>query len=340
MQTAAVTTDVNTVEVVPIAVPEATGDEALLTVEAVGICGTDLHIFDGSFPAPLPVVQGHEISARIEQLPAGYTGELRVGGRVAVQPVVGCGTCYPCRIGRSNTCAAMTAVGIHRAGGFQQQVAVPVANLHAADGLPPAIVALCETLSVGRRAVTRPQVTEADSVLVLGAGPIGLSAVLAAHDLGARVMSLDLQESRLELARALGASETVADLGELRERALAWTNGDGPSVVIDATGVPAVVEAAFDVVATAGRISIVGVSERTVDLGIRRFTAKELDVYGSRGTLDFPGAIALARRHQDLAARLISHRFALEEASRALSFAHDNPQDVVKTILEVQPAAG
>lgn len=336
MSIAAVTTHPGTVRLEHRDPPPLGPDDALLRVEAVGICGTDLHIFDGTFPADLPVVQGHEISAVIERLPTDGTGDhLRVGSRVAVQPVVACEDCYPCRIGRTNTCRSMSAIGLHRPGGFQELVAVPVRNLHPAATLPPELAALCETLSVGRRSITRPGVTLDDSVLVLGAGPIGLSAVLAAHDIGARVMVLDVQPSRLDLARELGADETAQSLDEVVARSLEWTDGDGPSVVVEATGSARVAEVAFEAVATAGRISMVGVSEQRMEIGVRPFTAKELDVYGSRGTLDFPGAIDLARRHQDAVRRLISHRFPLDQVQEALGYAHDNPQDVVKTVIEV-----
>lgn len=335
MQQAAVTTALGELSIQSVPTPTPKEDEALLRVETVGVCGTDLHIFDGSYPTRLPLVQGHEISAIVEHLPTSYAGPLATGDRVAVEPVTSCGTCIACRRGRRNTCRAMDAVGVHRAGGFQERLAVPVANVHPATDMPAEVVALCETLSVGLRAVTRPQVTADDSVLVLGAGPVGLAAIIAAADLGARVMVVDLHQSRLDLAGELGATEQVRGLDDLDASVAEWTDGDGADVVIEATGAAPVAERAFEVVATAGRVSMVGVSDQQMKLTVKTIQAKELDVYGSRATLDFGSAVALAGRHQDDVRRLVSHRFPLAEAGRALEFAHDHPQDVVKTLIEV-----
>lgn len=335
MESAAITTRVGTIEIQQVPTPAPGPDDALLRVEMVGICGTDLHIYDGTYATKLPLVQGHEISGIIEQLPMTYGGPLAVGDRVAVEPVTSCGRCVACRRNRRNTCRAMDAVGVHRAGGFQQRVAVPVQNIHDASGLPPEVAALCETLSVSLRAITRPAVTAEDAVLVLGAGPIGLAAVIAARDVGAEVMVVDLHPARLELARELGAAHGVQGLDQLDASVEDWTSGDGATVVIEATGAAAVAEKAFDVVATAGRISMVGVSEQRMSLPVKAIQAKELDIYGSRATLDFAGAVALAGRHQDAVRSLVSHRFPLDEAGAALEFAHDNPQDVVKTLIEV-----
>lgn len=335
MQTAAVTQRVGTIEIVEVDDPEPGLDDALLRIEMVGVCGTDLHIYDGSYATRLPLVQGHEISGIVEHLPAGYGGPLSVGARVSVEPVISCGACVACRRGRRNTCRAMDAVGVHRPGGFQERVAVPVQNIHDASALPPEVAALCETLSISLRAVTRASVGAEDTVLVLGAGPIGLAAVIAARDVGAEVMVVDLHPARLDLARELGAAHTVQGLDTLEAQVEEWTSGDGAAVVIEASGAAAVAEKAFEVVATAGRISMVGVSEQRMSLPVKAIQTKELDVYGSRATLDFAGAVALGGRHQDAVRRLVSHHFPLHEAGAALDFAHDHPQDVVKTLIEV-----
>lgn len=332
---AALTTAPRRVVTTDIEIPTPEPGDLLLRVEQVGVCGTDLHIFDGSYAARLPIVQGHEISALVVELPSGYDGSLRPGDRVAVEPVTACGRCYPCRVGRRNTCQAMVAVGVHRPGGLQEQVAVPAANCHPVGDLPPDVAALVETLSVSLRAVTRPRVGSDDLALVLGAGPIGLGAVLAARDVGASVMVLDQHESRLALAAELGAERIVDDLAVLDEAVTDWTRGEGASVVVEATGAPQVAARAFDVVAHAGRISMVGVSEQPMTMSMRPFTGKEIDVYGSRATLDFPAAVALAQRYAGSLQRLVTHRFPLEDAGSALAWVHDNPQSVVKAVIEV-----
>lgn len=335
MQQAAVATADQQIEFREVHDPVPGPDEVVLRIEKVGICGTDLHIFDGSYPIPRPVVMGHELSAVIETMPDRHSSELAVGDRVAVEPVIPCGTCGACGRGRRNACQNMIAIGLQRPGGFQERIAAPIANCHPVGDLSADVSALAETLSISLRAITRPRVSEEDAVLVLGAGPIGLGAVIAARDAGARVMVLDQHESRLALALELGAEATVTDLGELRARVNEWTGDEGPSVVIEATGAPAACEAAFDVVAHVGRIAMVGVSEQQMTIGIRPFTKKEIDVYGCKATLDFPAAIALATRNRDAVEKLISHRFPLARADEALKFAYDHPDQTVKTLIEV-----
>lgn len=335
MLNAAVTTDVMKIEIRQVPEPEPAADEVVLRVEKVGICGTDLHVYDGSYTIGYPVVLGHELSAIVERVDDQRSTGLSVGDRVAVEPVIPCGTCGACRRGRRNACQNMIAIGLQRAGGFQERITVPAANCHPVGDLSAEISALAETLSISHRAITRPGVTAEDSVLVLGARPIGLGAVIAARDAGARVMVLDQHESRLALARELGAEETVADLADLADRVCEWTDDDGATVVIEATGAPVVAQAAFDVVAYAGRIAMVGVSESQMTVGIRPFTKKEIDVLGCKATLDFPAAIALAGRNREAVEKLVSHRFPLAQADEAIRFALDNPDKTVKTLIEV-----
>lgn len=335
MGLAAVTTAPGTIELQRVDALPLGPDDARLRVEVAGVCGTDLHLLDGSLPADLPLVQGHEMSAVVEELPDRYSGSLRPGDRVAVAPVIACGACYPCRVGRRNTCQRMSAVGVHRPGGFQETVWVPVDHCHPTGTLTAEAAALCETLSVSHRAIERTAVGPGERVLVLGAGPIGLGALLAAVEAGAEVMVLDQHDSRLALASELGAAEVVRGLDRLPAAVADWTDGDGAAVVVEATGAPAVAAAAFDVVAVAGRIAMVGVSQQPVSVNQRLFTSKELDVVGSRSTLDFPAAVELVRRHEEAVLRLVSHVAPLTGAAEALALAAARPDEVTKTLLRI-----
>ena len=309
--------------------------EALVAPLAVGLCGTDLHVYDGSFDAPYPVVQGHEVAATITELPDGYVGSLRPGELVALEPVTSCGTCYACRHGAVNTCENIVALGLQRPGGLQQRLTVPVDRCHPVGDLDPRTAVLCETLSVSQHAVGRASTSVDEHVVVLGAGPIGLGAVVAATDVGAKVLVLDLQEQRRQLAQELGAEVAVSDLRDLVDAVDAWTDGDGAAVVVEATGAPTVARAAFHVVATAGRIALVGVSEEQLAVSLRVFTRKELTVVGSRATRDFPAAVDLVRRRRDDVARLVSHIYSLEDTEEALRFALEHPDDAVKVVVEI-----
>jgi L-gulonate 5-dehydrogenase len=334
MHLASTTVQPGVIEVGEVDPPAPAPDEAVLRVEAVGICGTDLHIFDGSYPVTFPLVQGHEIAGVVESLPDGHTA-LAVGDRVAVEPATSCGTCHACRHGAPNACARMSAVGVHRPGGLQGLVSVPVAYCHPTGGLAPEVVALCEPMSVSLHAVTRAGIAAGERVVVLGCGPIGLGAVIAAVDRGAEVLAVDLQPARLALAGELGATATVRGLDELPERVREWTSGDGATAVVEATGVPAVVEAAVEVVATAGRIAMVGVSEARASLPIREFTRKELTVVGSRATRDFPAAVALVARRAALVSRLVTHEFPLVDTLEAVRFAAASQDRTIKTLVRV-----
>ena len=309
--------------------------EVLLTVDAVGLCGTDLHIVDGSFPVAYPLIQGHEVSALVAALPEGYDGPLAVGERVAVEPVTSCGRCYACRRGAPNACVALSAIGVQRPGGLQEQLLVPASACYPVGGLPAVTAALCEPLSIALHAVGRAEVQAGEQVLVLGAGPIGLAALIAAVDRGAEVMTVDLHEARLELAAELGAAVTVRGTDDVAAAAQRWTGGDGPGVVIEATGVPRVAATAFDLVAPSGRIALIGVSEEQLSVSLRLFTLKELTVVGSRSCARFGDAVALASRAAPKLARLVTHEFALEDAPEAFRQAREHPDATVKVVVRI-----
>ena len=188
------------------------------------------------------------------------------------------------------------------------------------------------------RAVHRGRIAEGERVVVLGAGPIGQSLLLAAQDRGAAVLLVDLLEDRLETARrARRGDDAVDDRGGGRSHAREWGGGEGPQVVIDATGVPAAVEAAVDLVTPAGRVVQVGMSGDSVTLRLGSFTEKELDVVGVAccGTGEFADAVELTERNAARLGQLVSHEFPLEEAPEALRFAMGHPDEVMKVVIRV-----
>jgi L-gulonate 5-dehydrogenase len=312
--------------------------EALVQVEVVGICGSDLHFFIGDNPyANYPRTQGHEFCGIVRAFGPGYDGPIRVGDRVAVEPLRPCGTCFPCRHGRPNCCTRLQVVGIHVDGGMADLYAAPVGILHPTGALDPELAAMVEPVSIGLHAVVRGAVTAQDQVAVFGAGPIGQAVLLAAVDRGARVLVVDRIASRLELASALGA-EAVVDAAQTNpaEAIAAWTGGDGPGIVFDATGVPAVIRSIFDIVAASGRIVIVGISTEEVAIPVIYFTRKELTILGSRNNVGIFGeAVQLVQRHQERVRRLITHRFPLDRVAEAFAFAHDHPAEAEKVLLLV-----
>jgi L-gulonate 5-dehydrogenase len=311
--------------------------EVLLDVDAVGICGSDYALYLGTHPlSQFPTVQGHEFCGTVRELGPACEGDHEPGTRVAVEPLLPCGRCYPCTLGRYNCCVDLELFGVHRPGGLQERVVVPERLLHDAGGMPADVAAFAEPMSIAVQGLTRAGVGEGDSVLVLGAGPIGQAAIIAAKARGARLAVSDLVAERLERARAVGA-ELALDAGpDVPAAVREWTDGLGPTVVVDATGAPPAIRLAIDVVAPAGRVVLIGISQKEVALPIAPFTRREITVYGSRNSAGIFGeAVRLVREHQDEVASLITHRIALEEVQDTIELALQHPEQVEKAIVRV-----
>lgn len=310
--------------------------EVAVAVDAVGICGSDVHIYRGDHPyRPYPVVQGHEIAGHVVGQGPG-TLAPSLGTAVVVEPVISCGQCLPCRGGRYNACTRLQLVGIHRPGGFAELVVAPADRVHPAGDLAPGLAVLVEPVAVGLQAVTRAGLVGGDEVLVIGGGCIGRVITMIAADQGGRVLIADREPARLLLAEKLGASRAVnttsEDLGAAVDR---FTSGNGPRIVFEATGVPAMIRMALELVAPSGTVVVVGVSDHEVSVPVSIFTRKELSVLGSRNSADlFSQAIGVVRRHRSLLAELVSHRFPLAAAGEALELVSGHAALVSKAIIE------
>ena len=313
--------------------------EVVVRPGAVGICGSDFHFFEGRLSehaggSGFPRIQGHEVGATVESVGPGSV--LKTGQLVALFPLTACGHCYPCRIGRMNVCVNFSLIGVHEDGGLQERLLIREAQVFPIDVASPVLAALVEPVSIAMRAVHRARIGEGEHVVVLGAGPIGQALLVAAQDRGAEVLVVDPLTDRLEIAKGLGA-ETVpwTTAEEVVGAAREWSPDGGPQVAIDATGVQAAVEAAVDMVCSAGRMVQVGMSGDSIDLRLGSLTEKEIDVLGVAccGTGEFGEAVDLVERNADRLARLVSHEFDLSEAPKALEFAMHNPRDVMKVVI-------
>lgn len=338
---AAVTVGASAMEVKEVPEPGPPGHgQVLVRPEAVGLCGSDYHFFDGTLTAEagggsLPRIQGHEVGALVEAVGPGCDPGLEPGRRVALYPLSACGRCYPCRIGRPNACVNFELIGIHVDGGLQERLVLPGSQAFPID-VSSRVAALAEPASIAIRAVHRARVAEGERVVVLGGGPIGQTIAIAAQDRGAAVLVVDLVESRVALSRELGADAAPwTDAGQVAERVAEWAGQDGPPVVFDATGAPSAVRAAVDMVAAGGRVAIVGMSGAEVSLRIGSFTEKELDVVGvcccQPG--EFADAVSLVERNAARLERLISHEFELARAPDALAYAMEHPTEVMKVVV-------
>lgn len=321
--------------------PQPGPGEVLLAPEAVGICGSDYHFFLGELSAEaggsqFPRVLGHEVGARIAALGPGCRDELAVGQLVALWPLIACGHCYPCSVGRSNTCDNFQLIGIHVDGGLQQQLVSAQEQVFPIRVESASVAALVEPLSIGVQAVRRAAVQRGERVVVLGAGPIGQCICLVAREYGAEVLVVDLQPSRLGVSAAMGADTLVwTDAAATIEAARAWGGPAGPPVVFDATGAAAAVRAMVEIVSSAGRAVQVGMSNQEVSLRIGLLTEKELDLLGVSccDSDGFGEAVRIAERREEALASVVSHEFPLERFPEALRFAIDNPTEVMKVVI-------
>ena len=273
--------------------------EALVEVRAAGVCAGDVYIFKGSNPyVSYPRVGGHEIAGIVAAL-GPDTAEPRIGASVAVEPFIGCGHCYPCRIGKANCCANLTIIGVHRDGGFADYVIAPVDRLHALPaGLDPYRASFAEPVAIGVQACRRGAVTKDDSVLVLGAGPIGLAIVEVARAIGAAVYVTDVDTGRLATAAELGGTPLAAG-DSLLDEVMRLTRGEGMPVVMEATGNAAVMESTAGLVAAGGRIVIVGLVAQGTPVAFPGLdlTRKEMTILGSRASVGcFPDSLDLIAR--------------------------------------------
>ena len=319
---------------VDIANPAPGPGEALVRVKAAGLCAGDLYIYLGKNPyVSYPRIGCHEIAGVVEAYGIGADGPT-LGSRVVVDPFIGCGRCYPCRIGKRNCCADLRIVGIHREGGFADFVAVPATNLVAVPhALSDFEAAFAEPVAIGVQACRRGAITAADAVLVLGAGPIGLAVVEVALAGGATVYATDLSPERLAIAADLGATPLPGSPA-LQEAVMEATNGEGMPVVMEATGAAQAMEQTVDLVAAGGRIVILGLVRQGTGVSFPGLdlTRKEMTVLGSRASVDcFPEALDL------LASGLIRYpkvasSFPLAEAPAVFARLADNPMALHKAV--------
>jgi L-gulonate 5-dehydrogenase len=320
--------------------PVAKPGEALIRVKAAGLCAGDLYIFTGKNPyVSYPRIGGHEIAGEVVSLDGDHAGPA-IGSRVCVDPFIGCGHCYPCRIGRRNCCANLTIIGVHRDGGFADIVCAPIANLvPIPDAVSNFEAAFAEPVAIGVQGCNRAAITQADTVLVLGAGPIGLALLEVAKARGATVYITDLDAGRLAMAADLGGLPVEGGDG-LLDRVLALTNGEGMPVVMEATGATGAIEQSIDLVAAGGRIVILGLvgKGKGITFPGLDITRKEATILGSRASVEcFPEALRLLESGKIRYPRVAS-RHQLEAAPRLFQTLADNPMAFHKAVfLEESP---
>jgi len=320
--------------------PTPAAGEALLRVRRVGICGTDLHIYQGHLDHRVPRggVIGHETLAEIAEAPA--VSGFRAGERVVVEPLRVCGACRACRTGAAYLCYRLKVLGVDEPGGMQEYWTVPTARLLRVPAtLGDDEAAMIEPLAVATHDVRRADVKCGDAVVVLGGGPIGALIAMVSRHRGARVVVSELNPFRVDILGKLGL-DVVGPGRDLAAFVEEWTAGDGADVVFEVTGNAAAVTAMTGLVRVQGTLSVVAIHAEPLPVDLYRFFARELTMHGSRlyARDDWDEAIRLAAAGAVTLAPLVTRRLPLESLPDAMELAlRGGP--AMKVLIEVTVAA-
>jgi L-gulonate 5-dehydrogenase len=330
----------NSLAVREMPLPEPAPGEVRVRVRYAGICGSDLHIFHGQNPfVSYPRVIGHEFFGRIDAVGEGVDA-ARIGERVSVDPVISCGQCHACRIGRRNVCRSLSVLGVHRQGGFSQFVCAPAANAYR---IPANISAVCasiiEPFAVAANVTARTGVLKEDIALIYGAGPVGLNLLQVLKKVyGVKTYITDRLDERLALARQCGAAEDeVINTTDITiEDALKARGVDGgPTLIYDAVCHPSILEEAVRIAAPAGRIGILGFSPVPSAIPQQELTKKELSLHASRlNCAMFPTVIDWISRGLVQPEHIVTHQVDFRNVNEAFALAERNPRYSCKVLLD------
>ena len=307
-----------------VSTPEPGLDDVLISVAACGVCHTDLHYLDHGTPTfkHPPVILGHEVAGTVSAVGARVTA-FKVGDRVLIPAVLSCGHCTLCRTGRENICENSRMLGNHIDGGFAEYLVVPAKDVfRLPDDIPlieGSIIADAVTTPF-HAVVRRGKVTPGDWVVVVGCGGVGLSLVQIATAIGARVIAVDINDHKLDIATRFGAVATFNSAGPKKlDKEVRGLTGGGVDVAFEAVGKPATQEAALNCVKTGGRMVLVGYSTDTLPLNAGRVMFREIDVVGSLGCrpVDYPRVIEMVRQGHIKLGDMVSHRFTLDHIDDA-----------------------
>lgn len=325
-------------EVVDIPEPQPGPQDVLVEVRYVGMCGSDLNAYRGAFPLMrYPRILGHEASGVVAARGAAVPDRITAGAQVMFSPYSECGICPACRAGRPNCCQFNETMGLQREGALTRLVAIHYSKVFTSDRLTLQELALTEPLSVGYHAANRGRISEADTVLVMGCGVVGIGVIAAAARKGATVIASDIDDGKLAAAQRFGARYTVNSArDDVLDTVHQLTGGDGVSVAVEAVGLPQTFRLAVDAVAFAGRVVYVGYAKQDVSYDTALFVRKELDICGARNALRvFPAVIKMLEERQRPFAELISRVFPFAQAGDALRAWDADPLRFTKVMVDV-----
>ena len=317
-----------------VAQPEPGEKEVLVKVHRVGICGSDIHAFHGKQPFfSYPRVLGHELAVEVIR---SSSSKFKTGDLCTVEAYYPCGSCPACKNDRANCCSSLQVLGIHTDGGHCEFMVIPEERLHKGNGLSVDELALVEPLVIGAHAAERGTLKEGESVLILGAGTIGIATALFARAEGANVVIADINQEKLNFVKESMGFEKTALVNEDLEKSLrSYFDGDMPYVIFDATGNPQSMMSTFELVEQSGRIIFVGLFKGDVSFNDPLFHKKELTLLASRaGTgKTFSKVISMMQSGKVNALPMINQRIKFSDADKAFDELTNN-KNLVKAMIE------
>ncbi|WP_044176447.1 Zn-dependent oxidoreductase [Phytobacter massiliensis] len=316
--------------------PEPAAGEVRVKVKLAGICGSDSHIYRGHNPfAKYPRVIGHEFFGIIDAVGEGVPAE-RLGQRVSVDPVISCGHCYPCSVGKPNVCTSLVVLGVHRDGGFSEYAVVPEANAWVIpDAIADEDAVMVEPFTIAANVTGHASPTEQDVALVYGAGPMGLTTVQALKGVYnvKQLIVVDRIEERLKMAQGCGA-DLVINNGNMNLQAVLEEKGIKPTLIIDAACHPSILPEAIALASPAARIVIMGFSSEPCQIVQQGITGKELSIFSSRlNARKFPVVIDWLQRGLIDPTKLVTHKFDYHHVADAIELFEKDQRQCCKVLL-------
>jgi len=319
--------------------PQAKTGEVLVKITRVGICGTDMHIFRGNYAAEnLPMIPGHEFTGTVAELGEGVSGPA-VGTPVVVDMNIGCGQCYWCRRNEILNCPDMQQMGITMDGAFAEYIAVPNRLvIPAPKQVAAEVLALTEPLACVVRCARKAEITFGQSVVVLGAGPIGNLHVQLLRTIGAApIIVADLSEDRVQMALDAGADVGVTDPATLRDIVMEHTDGRGSDVVIESVGLPGLYKQAMELIRKGGHVAAFGITgpDDALPLNILNTILQENSIKGSVAGMgqDMHDALTLLTHGRVKTELFTGTAYPLEQIQVAFDSFADRPGDLKTQIV-------
>lgn len=318
--------------------PSLQKDHALLRIKRIGVCGTDLHAYEGTQPYfNYPRILGHEISAEIADIDD--NNEFSIGELVTIIPYLHCGNCIACRNGKTNCCVELKVCGVHIDGGMTEYFSLPTKYLVHNNGLNADELALVEPLSIGAHGIKRANVQQGEFVLVIGAGPIGIGAMQFAITASAKVIAMDVNEQRLQfcMKNNLAHFTIHAANEDILARLASITQNDMPVVVIDATGNLHAINNAFQYIAHGGRYILIGLQKENILFSHPEFHKREATLMGSRNATrrDFEFVIDCIKNKTVNPSLFITNRVNFDDVSDNFSSWLHPESGVIKAMIQM-----